>query len=233
MRTTFLPWMLLSLVSASDVLRTAGFTKCLDDSAIEVQRMDISFDRASNRVTFGVAGRSQKSQKVMASLVISAYGRKVFSKDFNPCDEASKVEQLCPVPSGDFAAKGSQDIPAEYAGKVPGIAFNVPNLEGQAKLELKNVEDKQPLACLESTVINGKSMDVPAISYVAAGVAACALLLSGLGALANAGAVGSHAPTPGFGTVVSWFQGVAMVSERNLFLNSHLPRLSPQQRPPA
>lgn len=204
--------MLGAFVSANDILKTAGFTKCQDDSAIDVQRLNISLDRESNRIAFDVAGRSSRSQKIMASLAITAYGKNVFSKEFNPCDEATKVEPLCPIPSGDFAAKGTQDVPAEYAGKVPTIAFNIPNLEGQAKLELKSIDDGKSLACIESEVTNGKSMIVPAMSYVAAGIAMCALLLSGFSALATAGAAGCQAPTPGFGTVVTWFQSVAMVS---------------------
>ena len=214
MWSDLLAWTVLGAIAspiwANDVLKTDGFTTCIDDSAIKVQRLNISFNRATQKVVFDVAGTSAKEQKVMASLSVSAYGKKVYSKDFNPCEDTTKVLQLCPIPSGSFAATGEQDIPPQYANQVPSIAFNVPDLEGQAKLELKAVDGGKQLACIESGVVNGKTVNVPAVSYVAAGIAACALLLSGLSALANSGAAGSHAPTPGFGTVVTWFQGVAM-----------------------
>ena len=100
-------------------------------------------------------------------------------------------------------------MPPDYAGKIPSIAFNVPDLEGQAKLELKSTDGGQPLACIQSDVRNGKTMDVPTVSYLAVGIAGCALLLSGFAALAGSGP-GTHAPTPGFGTVITWFQGIAM-----------------------
>ena len=214
MWSTILAWtsfsILLTSISANDVLQTEGFTNCIDDAAIQIKRLNISFNRATNKVAFDVAGYSPKEQKVMASLSALAYGKKVYSKDFNPCDDNAKVPQLCPVPTGDFAATGEQDIPPEYTGKIPAIAFNVPDLEGQAKLELKEVDSGKQLACIESDVVNGKTMALPAVSYIAAGIAACALLLSGLTALMNGGNAGSHSPTVGFTTVVSHFQSIAM-----------------------
>ena len=201
---------LFSLALANDILKTTGFTTCIDDSDITVQRLNISFNRATKQVVFDVAGESGKEQKVMASLSVSAYGNKVYSKEFNPCDDANKVGQLCPVPKGTFAAKGTQNVPGEFAGQIPSIAFNVPDLEGQAKLELKAIDGGQPLACIESEVNNGKTMTVPAVSYVAVGIAGAALLLSGLATLGNAGHAGSHTPAPDFGTVLTWFQSIAM-----------------------
>ena len=63
------------------------------------------------------------------------------------------------------------------------------------------------LACVQSSVNNGKTLQAPAVSYIAAGIAAAALLLSSISAL---GGAGSHAPSPNFGDVVWWFQGMAM-----------------------
>ncbi|KAL9100463.1 MAG: hypothetical protein Q9163_004166 [Psora crenata] len=193
-------------VLANDVLKTSGFTTCVDNSKIVVKKLDIQFDRRTNQLSFDVAGTSSEEQSVMARLSVSAYGKEVYSNGFNPCDEASKHA----VPAGSFAAKGTMSIPAEYSDKIPSIAFTVPDLEGQAKLELNPVDGGQPLACIQSEVNNGKTMEVSAVSYVAVGIAGCALILSGFASLGNAGTAGSHAPSPSFGTVVTWFQGVAM-----------------------
>lgn len=80
----------------ADVLKTSGFTSCLDDSAISVTKLDVEYDRAKGTVTFDVAGNSAKVQNVTASLTVSAYGNRVYTKDFNPCDQDSEVAQLCP-----------------------------------------------------------------------------------------------------------------------------------------
>ena len=202
---------------ANDILKTSAFTTCIDDSAITVQKLNISFDRSTHHIVFDVSGANSKEQKVTATLSVSAYGKEVYTKTFNPCDDSSKVDQLCPVPAGAFAAQGTQDVPATFANQIPSVAFSVPDLEGEAKLELKAIDGGQPLACIKSEVNNGKSLTMPAISYVAVGIASCALLLSGLASVGNA--AGDRSPSPGFGTVVTWFQGIAM----NGMMSVHYP----------
>ena len=103
-----------------------------------------------------------------------------------------------------------QDIPPSYASQIPSIAFNVPDLEGGAKLELLALDGGQDLACIESGVTNGKTVESPAVSYIAVGVAGAALVLTGISAVGSAGTAGGHAPSPNFGDVVGWFQSIAM-----------------------
>lgn len=111
------------------------------------------------------------------------------------------------VPEGTFSSKGSLPIPEKYKSQIPAIAFTIPDLEGEAKLELRSKEGKN-LACIQSNVDNGKTVEVPAVSYIAVGIAGAALLLSGLSALGSAGA-GGHSPSPNFGDIVGWFQSMA------------------------
>jgi hypothetical protein len=209
-----IPFLLLASaplrVLGADILKTNGFSICQDDSDIKVQRLNLEFDRATKKIVFDVAGSSAKEQKVMATIIVKAYGKEVYKNEFNPCEGDTQVEQLCPVPAGDFAAKGTQSIPDSYISQIPGIAFNIPDLDGQATLQLKAVDGGQSLACIMSTVNNGKSMDVPSVSYVAAGIAGAALVVSGLSAIAGVGqaGAGSHAPT--FFDVMTWFQSMAM-----------------------
>ncbi|EOD48514.1 putative duf907 domain protein [Neofusicoccum parvum UCRNP2] len=198
---------------AGDVLTTNGFTTCLNNASIEITKMDVTYNRATNKVVFDVAGTSGQEQKVMASLSVTAYGKEVYSKSFNPCDEDNKVDQLCPVPVGTFSASGEQQVPDSYASQIPSIAFSIPDLDGEAKMELTPIDGGDDLACITSTVTNGKSMSVEAVSYVAAGIAGAALLMTGVSALASAGAgagAGAVSPSPSFGEVMGWFQGMAM-----------------------
>ena len=103
-----------------------------------------------------------------------------------------------------------QDVPPSYASEIPSIAFNVPDLEGGAKLELMALDGGQDLACIESDVTNGKTVESPAVSYIAVGVAGAALLLTGISAVGSVGTAGGHTPSPSFGDVVGWFQSIAM-----------------------
>lgn len=83
-------------VLAGQTLTTTGFTSCLADSDISVQKMAVTYDNTAKTVTFDVAGSSTKSQNVTAEINVTAYGISVYSNSFNPCDSTTFVEQLCP-----------------------------------------------------------------------------------------------------------------------------------------
>ncbi|MCJ1477853.1 hypothetical protein MMC13_006526 [Lambiella insularis] len=198
-------------VLAGNILSSSGFTNCENNATITVINANVQFDRSSLVVTFDVSGTSSKQQKVIADLVVTAYGTQVYQKTFNPCDSSTYVAQLCPVPAGTFGAQGSQAIPANYASQIPAIAFSIPDLDGRATLKLTAADSGQDLACIQSGVTNGQTLQIPALSYVAVGIGASALLLTGISALGSAGSVvGAHSPNPSFGSVLAWFQGLAM-----------------------
>lgn len=77
-------------------------------------------------------------------------------------------------------------------------------------MQLKAVDGGRQLACITSTVENGKSLSVPGVSYVAAGIAGAALAVSGLSALASAGNAGAPTSSPTFMEVMGWFQSMAL-----------------------
>lgn len=87
---------LSTVALANDVLKTTGFTTCLNDPEINVNALNVQFDRSTKQITFDIGGTSSKVQNVTASMSVSAYGKQIYQKDFNPCDEATKVDQLCP-----------------------------------------------------------------------------------------------------------------------------------------
>lgn len=124
------------------------------------------------------------------------------------------MEQLCPVPVGSFAAKGEQAIPAEFANQIPSIAFSVPDIAAQATLELKALDTGENVACITSAVQNGKTVNVPAVSYIAAGIAGAALVVTGISAIGAAAAGGSTGgagtTSPSFTDVITTMQGFAM-----------------------
>ena len=100
MRTTFTAAAALALCGsalAADIISTDGFSTCsTGDTTINVQKVDISFDKSTNTITFDVAGTSAISQDVTAQLIVQAYGMNVYNSTFDPCAESTKVEQLCP-----------------------------------------------------------------------------------------------------------------------------------------
>ncbi|KAJ2986071.1 hypothetical protein NUW58_g5204 [Xylaria curta] len=187
---------------------------------IRVDNVDIKYNNADKTVSFNVVGTSTKEQNVTAKLTVTAFGQDFYAQEFNPCFPATFVAQLCPVPPGRFGANGTQAIPPEFADQIPAIAFQIPDIAAQAKLELTSLDDNSTIGCVQSQVTNGKTVDVPAVSYIAAGLAAGALVLGGASAISAAvsgaaagagssvGGVGTISPS--FGEVFGVFHGFAL-----------------------
>lgn len=99
-RTSAVALALLSLLPSAlgaQILKTNGFSNCNNGtSTIKVNNVDISFDRSTNEIQFDVSGTSTKVQEVTAELIVTAYGVQVYQKSFDPCDDSTKVDQLCP-----------------------------------------------------------------------------------------------------------------------------------------
>ncbi|KAH6666562.1 hypothetical protein B0J14DRAFT_194202 [Halenospora varia] len=199
---------------AAQVLETTSFSPCLSGSNITVNALDIKYNADTKEVVFNVGGTSRETINVTAQLNVTAYGTSVYQNSFNPCDSDTYVAQLCPVPVGTFSATGTQLIPASYASMIPAIAFSIPDIAAQATLELKELNTGRNVACLTSVVGNGKTANVAAVSYVAAGIAGAAFLVTGASALGAAASGGSTAGTgtmsPSFTEVFGVFQGFAM-----------------------
>lgn len=93
----FLTVSLPARTNANDVLQTTGFDSCgANNATISVQSLKLSFDAANNEVIFDVAAESDVVQNVTASLAVYAYGKLVYTKDLDPCDDSTYIEQLCP-----------------------------------------------------------------------------------------------------------------------------------------
>jgi hypothetical protein len=187
------------------VLKTSGYSTCLNSDELVVNQMDVEYDRTTKQVSFDIGGTSKEEQNVTMVLTVTAYGKQVYSKTYDPCTQGITV--LCPVPKGTFHAASNLTVPDSAASQIPAIAFQIPDLDGVAKIELKT-QDGTELACLESTVENGETADQPSVKYVTAAIAAAALAVSGISAAGAAG--GGAGPSPNFGDVMMWFQSVTM-----------------------
>lgn len=194
---------------AGGTLSTKGIMSCMADPDIHVQTLDVSYSRATKEVKFNLAGSNDKEQKVVAKLTVQAYGREIYSNQFDPCSPDYNVDSLCPVPARPFSASGTQQIPESYASQIPSVAFAVPDLEILATLELITKDGGKKIACVQSELTNGRSMQVKGASYAAAGVAAGAFAMSGVSAIGAAGHAGIASASPGFGDVMGWYHTMA------------------------
>ncbi|KAL7935385.1 hypothetical protein V8C35DRAFT_271682 [Trichoderma chlorosporum] len=204
--------MLMTGAMGDQILTTTGFVDCGSLPSITISELSMTYDNDAKTITFDIEGTSANSMNVTATLDVTAYGISAFTNTFNPCDPKTLVNELCPLPDGKFVARGTQQVPAQYANMIPGIAFGVPDIAAEAVMKLDSLDDNSMVACIQAQVTNGKTMNVPAVSYVAVGIAGVSLVATGMsavgGAMSGSGAVAAAGPS--FGDVAGWFQGMAM-----------------------
>lgn len=87
----------------ANILKTAGFTNCEESPSIVVNVANVEYNADAETITYEVSGTSTEEQKVMASLNVTAYGILVYSKNFDPCDNGTYVDSLCPGKSVEFS----------------------------------------------------------------------------------------------------------------------------------
>ncbi|KAI9924515.1 hypothetical protein ASPWEDRAFT_110234 [Aspergillus wentii DTO 134E9] len=208
-RVAWLALLLPAQTLAGDTLSTNGLSTCLADADIKVNTLQVTYTKSTREVVFDLAGTNAKEQNVTAALTVYAYGNQIYKKAFDPCTSEYHIDQLCPVPAGHFAATGSQQVPESFASQIPSIAFSVPDLDGQAKLELMSKSGGDEVSCVQSQLSNGRSMHVKGVSYAAAGVAGAALAMSGASAVGAASHASLASTSPGFGDVMGWFHTMA------------------------
>jgi hypothetical protein len=160
-----------------------------------------SFD--SHKISFFFFGLSLSHTGffflTLASVKIYAYGNKVVDERFSLCD--SNVSELCPVKAGTSFTTGVHTVPTKYTDAISHAAYLVPDLEGSIIIELLNASNPtQNLGCFRSSISNGKSTETAGVKFATLGMAAVALIVSGLSSATNSGGGGgsasSAAPMP-------------------------------------
>ena len=118
------------------------------------------------------------------------------------------LTSLCPVSVGSIDINSNLPVPANFAAKVPGIAYQIPDFDGIVKFWV-NDTDGAPVGCVEAFLFNGKTVDQPVVGWVTAIIAGGALLTSavanGLGHSNTAAHVASAAVL-----LFGYFQAVAI-----------------------
>lgn len=87
---------------------------------------------------------------------------------------------LCPLPQYNFT--GWDSIPlspyVDVSGRIPGIAYKVPDLEGYVQLMLTEVGTGVVKSCIQATLSNGWSMRQTAVEWSTGGLALFSLAMA-------------------------------------------------------
>jgi hypothetical protein len=180
----------------------------MDNSGLSASEFNVVFTPNNNTVTFSITAKSIISGNVIVYVEVYAYGLLVVKRTIDPC--SSDIDQLCPVEAGNINPSGNVKVGADVVGEIPGVAYSVPDVDAWVKVIINDTSTGKQVACLRADITNGRSVDVEAVAWVTAGIAAIALLVSIVVSGLSHPNAAAHVATNAVALLL-YFQGQAIV----------------------
>ncbi|KIJ61350.1 hypothetical protein HYDPIDRAFT_177090 [Hydnomerulius pinastri MD-312] len=169
---------LSSLVSArDDSLFTSSVTYCSEPDALLIQQFDVAYFQKNSSIWFNISAASvQPNVSVSANILLNVYGMHPVNFTLDLCSLFNGA--LCPLPTYNFTGSDSIPLPSSLgvSDKIPGITFQIPDLEAYVQLSLTDVSTGELKACVQATLSNGWSAHQVAVEWATGALGLLALL---------------------------------------------------------
>ncbi|KAG2036124.1 hypothetical protein BDR03DRAFT_1000692 [Suillus americanus] len=167
-----------SLATArDDSLFTSSVTYCSPPETLLIQQFDVAYFANNQSIWFNISAASVDANvSVTANVLLNVYGMHPVNFTIDLCSLFSGA--LCPLPMYNFTGSDSIPLPSSLgvSGKIPSIAFQIPDLEAYAQLSLTEVNTGVLKACVQATLSNGWSAHQVAVEWATGALALLALL---------------------------------------------------------
>ncbi|CAL1706967.1 unnamed protein product [Somion occarium] len=160
-------------------LFTSSVSYCAPPESLLVQQFDIAYIEKNSSVSFNVSIASViRNTNVTANLLVNVYGMQPLNLTLELCSVFGGA--LCPLPTYNFTGSDSITLPPsvrdQVTSKIPGIAYQIPDLEAFAQLTLTDSSSGKLRACIQSTLSNGWSARQMAVEWSTGGIGLLAFL---------------------------------------------------------
>ncbi|ODQ54646.1 TRP-domain-containing protein [Saitoella complicata NRRL Y-17804] len=212
LQTLTLLYLLLTTTTVDAVksIGTRSLSTCMQNSQISATVFDVTFTPNNASFAFDIEGSTNVSGVVNVTLLIQAYGFQIFEKTINPCDYDWASGVLCPMSPGDLNMVGTFAVDADVVSKIPGIAYDVPDIDGSVRIMINSTEDNTMLACVESELYNGKTVYYTSVSWVTGVIASAALMASAVASTLGHSNTAAHVAANSI-ALFGYFQAQAIV----------------------
>ncbi|KAF6763203.1 hypothetical protein DFP72DRAFT_956637 [Ephemerocybe angulata] len=166
-----------STSAREETIFTSSVTYCNPPETLLISRFEVAYFPQNSSVAFNVSAASvQPNVSVTANLFVNVYGMKPLNLTLDLCNILGGA--LCPLPMYNFTGADSLSLPDSLGinGRIPSIAFSIPDLEGFAQLTLTEVGTGNIKACVQATLANGWSAHQEAVEWTTGGLAIFAFL---------------------------------------------------------
>ncbi|KAI1452594.1 TRP-domain-containing protein [Annulohypoxylon moriforme] len=161
-------------------LYTGDFGDCLGgQSLLNVTKFDAAFYYDNSTILFHLDGTTNiRNESIMLYISVEAYGESRFSMTVNPCNV--NIYSMCPLSAEQpVEAFALFPIGPQQVSGIPQIAYEVPDIEGYARIQIFANSSQTEIGCFQAVMRNGNSFSQPgSISTVLGIFTAVAIIAS-------------------------------------------------------
>lgn len=147
---------LITTAEARRKLSATSLVTCMDNSQISPSYFNVTFNPDDRSLKYSLDLTTDISAYVIGHIQVYAYGFLIIEKDVDMCSLGWK--QFCPIYPGTMQVESIQYISSEYTNQIPGIAYQVPDIDAVVKVIVKDRDSGEQLSCIQSSFSNGKTI---------------------------------------------------------------------------
>ncbi|KAI5950086.1 FLC1 [Candida theae] len=190
-------------------LSASSLVTCMEKSQITPHTFNVTFNPDDRSLRYNLDLNTEISGNILAHVQVYAYGFLIIERDVNLCDIGWK--QFCPIYPGQIKVDSIQYISSTYTKQIPGIAYQVPDIDAVVKVIVRDQSSGESLSCLQASFTNGKTVSQTGVKWATAVIAGLGLLIGAmLSTFGNSNAA-SHIAANAVALFL-YFQSVVVVS---------------------
>ncbi|KAJ5655557.1 hypothetical protein N7507_007507 [Penicillium longicatenatum] len=167
--------LLFSAASAEKLFQASSLTPCSNDGKISVDHFSVVFTPGNSSASIAFNGKIDYTGKFKIDLSLLVYGYTAINTTIDPCTLSSNGLGMCPISEEQLTIPtASLTVDSSVLGDIPSIAYTVPDLDAIVRLQLKTYTTHEAISCIETRVLNGTTVDQPAVAWIVA-------IITGLG----------------------------------------------------
>lgn len=201
------------ICAARRSLSATSLVTCMENSQISPSYFNVTFDPDNRSLKYNLDLTTEISANVTAHVQIYAYGFVIIDKTIDMCSLGWK--QFCPLYPGSMQIESIEYISESYVRQIPGIAYQVPDIDAVVKVDVYDRSTGDRLSCLQSSFTNGKTVAQVGIKWATACIAGLGLLIAALLSTFGNSNAASHISTNAV-SLFLYFQAVVVVSMQHV-----------------
>lgn len=208
-------WLLafLQCVTAKRNLMATSLVSCMENSQLTSNSFSVVFNPDDRSLHYNLDLTTSIDSYIYADIDVYAYGFKIITKNVDLCKENWK--QFCPVHPGRIEIESIEYISKDLVDDIPGIAYQVPDIDAYAKVKVFSLNNTDYLACIQIYFSNGKTVSQTGVKWATAVIAGIGLLLSAMLSTFGNSTAASHISANTM-SLFLYFQSVVIVAMQHV-----------------